>query len=263
MIIVKIGGGAEINHKAIARGLAGLKEGFVVVHGANALRDRIADTLNHPLHRISSLSGQTSVLSDEETIDLQMMCYAGLRNKRIVELFQQHGINAVGLSGVDGRMVEGRRNPGIRTMREGKKMIVRDYSGKPASVNIELLRLLLDHGYAPVLSVPIIDENGFAINSENDDIVALLQWALKADRVLHLIEAPGLLEDHEDPDTVVPSLTPDDLKMWEDRVEGRMKRKLHSLRKLYENGSPCVHIGDGRIDRAVELALSGEGTVIE
>ena len=120
-----------------------------------------------------------------------MMAYAGIRNKRIVELCQQNGINAVGLSGIDGKMIQGKRNKGIRIKEKGKLKIVRDFSGKPNQINMELMELLLKNNYVPVLCVPIIDENGFAINSENDDIVNILQKEVHANKIIQLIEATG------------------------------------------------------------------------
>ncbi|MDP3445416.1 MAG: acetylglutamate kinase, partial [Ignavibacteria bacterium] len=114
MLIIKIGGGKELNLKGIISDLATLNEKFIIVHGANALRDELAVKLNVQKKVVTSLSGYDSVLSNEETIDLMMMAYSGLKNKRIVELCQQNGINAVGLSGLDGKVIQGKRNSGIK-----------------------------------------------------------------------------------------------------------------------------------------------------
>jgi acetylglutamate/LysW-gamma-L-alpha-aminoadipate kinase len=262
MMIVKIGGGAEIDLEAAADDLALLEEEVVVVLGANALRKRFAEALGKPVKTITSLSGYTSVFSDDDTIDLLMLAYAGLRCKRMVELLQRRGVNAVGLSGLDGRLVEGRRNRGIRTMQGDKKVFLRDRSGKPKGLNRSLLRFLLDGGYMPVLTVPIADEEGFAVNTENDEIVALLHEKLGADCVVHLIEAPGLLKDRSDPETVLTRLSPSELEAWEQGAEGRMKRKIRSLNKLFAAGSPVVHLSDGRVTEPIKKALKGEGTLI-
>ena len=96
MYIVKIGGGASINLEGIVEGLASLDAPFVVVHGANALRDEVAARLGIETRVLTSASGYSSVYSDRDAIDLILMAYAGLRNKRIVALCQRHGINAVG-----------------------------------------------------------------------------------------------------------------------------------------------------------------------
>ncbi len=263
MIIIKIGGGREINLKGVAADLALLKEPFVIVHGANAARDELAEKLNKQKKVITSISGYSSVFSDEDTIDLMMMAYAGLKNKRIVELLQQAGVNAVGLSGLDGKMIEGKRNTGIKVREEGKTKIVRDFSGKPKKINMPLLNLILQNGYIPVLSVPIIDENNFAINSENDDIVALLQSELKADKIIQLIEAPGFLADKNNPDSVVKNISQKELEALENQVDGRMKRKILALRKLFEAGPTTVFIYDGRAEHPVIDALNEKGTKVE
>ena len=262
MYIVKVGGGSEINLLGIVNDLAVLEEPFVVVLGANALRDDIGRKLGLEKQELTSVSGYTSIYSDESAIDLIMMAYAGLRNRRFVELCQRHDINAVGLTGLDGRLVQGERNRGIR-VREGDKILIkRDFSGKPRSVNTPLLELLLEQGYRPVLSIPIVDEQGFAINSENDDIVNVLQEGLHADRILQLIEAPGFLKNRDDPASVVGQLTRLELEQSELQVEGRMNRKMLALRRLFDAGAAEVVIADGRIEHPVLSALAGCGTII-
>ena len=262
MLIVKIGGGATINHEGAIKDLSESDEPIIIIHGANAARDKLAQDLGRPKKVVTSISGYESVLSDQAALDTMMMAYAGLRNKRIVELCQLHGINAVGLSGLDGRVIQGKRNSGIRIKEGEKKKIVRDLSGKPKKINTELLKLLIDNGYTPVLCVPIIDENGYAINSENDDIVNVLQQELRADTVVQLIEAPGFLDDKDDPTSLVSKITPAELEQREEQVQGRMKRKMLALRKLFESGASKVIISDGRVERPVHDALNGQGTII-
>ena len=262
MIIIKIGGGKDINIAGIIEDLASLEESFVIVHGANAIRDKLAEDLGRPKQVLTSVKGYTSVYSDENLLDVMMMAYAGVRNKRIVEKCHQHGINAVGLTGLDGKTVQGKRNKGIRVKQGGKLKVVRDYSGKPESVNRAFLTLLLDHGYVPVLTVPIIDEQNAAINTENDDVVRVLQTALQADTIVNLIEAPGFLEDREDETSLITEITPRELEAREQQVEGRMKRKMLAVRRLFEEGATRVIIGDGRSEHPVADALDGKGTVI-
>ena len=261
MIIVKIGGGETINLRGIISDLAVIDERFIIVHGANALRDELAEKIGYEKKVLTSLSGYSSVFSDETAIDLQMMAYAGLRNKRIVELCQQFGINAIGLSGIDGKIIQGKRNKGIRIKEGEKKKIVRDLSGKPIAINKELLSLLLKNNYLPVLSVPIIDENNFAINSENDDIINVIQKEFHAEKIIQLIESPGFLQDRNDSSTLLHQLSLDELKFREQKVEGRIKRKLYALIKLFESGPTTVIISDGRTEHPIHDALNGKGTV--
>lgn len=262
MYIFKIGGGESINLEAIAADLAGLEEAFLIVLGANAMRDSLAERLGQPKQVLTSVSGYTSVLSDPQAIDVIMMSYAGLRSKRMVELCQRNGINAVGLSGIDGRLVEGRRNRGIRVREGGKTLIKHDFSGKPSSLNTRLMDLLMENGYTPILSIPIIDEQHCAINSENDDIVNVLQEALQAKCIIQLIEAPGFLADKDDEGTLIKHLPRAEIAAHEEQVEGRMKRKMLALRKLFESGAAKVIISDGRTEHPVKDALEGKGTTI-
>jgi len=263
MIIIKIGGGRDVNLKGVVQDLATLTERFIIVHGANAVRDEIAAKMGYPTRSVTSVSGYSSVLSDEKAIDAIMMGYAGIQNKRLVELCHQRGINAVGLSGIDGKLVQGARNKGIRVRQNEKTIMMRDFSGKPKQINQELIALLLDHGYVPVICIPIIDENNCAINSENDDIVAVLQGTLHADTVIQLIEAPGFMDDIKDDRSLVPNISRAELDAREAQVEGRMKRKMLALKKLMENGAARVIISDGRVEHPVQDALSGKGTIIQ
>ncbi len=263
MLIIKIGGGKDLNLVGIIKDLATLNEKFIIVHGANALRDDLAKKLGIEKKVVTSLSGYDSVFSDENTIDLAMMAYAGLKNKRIVEMLQQNGVNAIGLSGVDGKVIQGKRNSGIKVREGGKTLLLRDFSGKPKAINKQLLDLLLDNGYTPVLSVPLIDENNFAINSENDDIIALLQNEFKAEKIISLIEAPGFLLDKNDPSSLVSNISKTELEVMEQKVDGRMKRKILALRKLFESGETTVILSDGRTENPIKDALNGKGTTIQ
>jgi len=263
LIILKIGGGEALNLDGIIEDLSEQQRPFMIVHGANALRDQVANQMGFEKTVITSASGYQSVFSDEQALDAILMAYSGLRNKRLVELCQRKGINAVGLSGIDGRIVQGQRNRGIRVMENGKKMLKRDLSGKPKSINASLLNLLVDNGYVPVLTIPIVDEEGYAINSENDDIVCALQAALDAETVIQLIEAPGYMRDINDPASLETVLQREELAEREQQVEGRMKRKMHALNKLATSSIREIIIADGRTDHPVADALAGGGTWIK
>ncbi len=263
MILVKIGGGESINLEAVIADLSRQPQPFIIVHGANVLRDQIAKKMGFEKTELTSASGYSSVFSDQDAIDAILMSYSGLRNKRIVELCQQQNINAVGLTGLDGRLIQGERNKGIRVRENGKTLIKRDFSGKPRSVNTELLQLLLNNAYYPVLTIPIADENGFAINSENDDIVAKIAHALEIDTVIQLIEAPGFLDNPEDESSLVREMSIAELHTREAEVDGRIKRKLLALTKLCADGKTRVIISDGRGQHPVEDALNGKGTHIQ
>ncbi len=261
MILLKLGGGASLNLVGAADDLAALGAPCVLVHGANALRDELARRLGVERRTLTSVSGIASVYTDDDALDVMLMAYSGLRNKRLVELLQTRGVNAVGLTGLDGRIVQGRRNRGIRVREDGKQRMVHDVSGKPQSAG-PLLHTLLEHGYLPVLTVPIADENGHAINAENDDVVAVLAEALRPETVVHLIEAPGLLADPADPSSLIRALPRAEFEQREAATEGRMKRKMMAIRRLFDGGAREVRIADGRTEHPLRDALAGAGTLI-
>jgi [amino group carrier protein]-L-2-aminoadipate 6-kinase len=186
-----------------------------------------------------------------------------LKNKRIVETCQKNKINAVGLTGIDGNLIQGKRNLGIKVREKNKVLLKKDLSGKPKNINIGLIQLLMDNDYVPVITVPILDQNNIAINSENDDIVALISYQLKVSRVISLIEAPGLLEDASNENSLLKNLTKNQLTSRIEKSKGRIKRKLYSINKLFQQEIMKVHISDGRIENPIVTALEGGGTLIE
>jgi [amino group carrier protein]-L-2-aminoadipate 6-kinase len=260
MNISKIGGGAAINIVEIIKDLKNF-ENSIIIHGANAKRDEILKKMGFEKQTVTSISGYSSVLTDDNMIDSIMMAYSGLQNKRIVEICQQNGINAVGLSGIDGQLIRSKRNNGIRIEENGKKKLLHDLSGKPKQINESLIRLLMENGYTPVICIPTLDENNHAINSENDDIVALLHHTLRAKIIFQLIEAPGFLENSEDELTVINEMSKVDLESALEKSSGRIKRKLYALKQLID--IPCtLHICDGRTEKPLTNAINGKGTVI-
>lgn len=111
-----------------------------------------------------------------------------------------------------------------------------------------------------MLTIPIADEHGFAINSENDDIVVALRAALGRGPVVQLIEAPGLLERGDDPGSLIRRLDRARLAAMEARAEGRIRRKLLALTRLLEAGASEVVVADGRLEQPLTAALAGAGT---
>ncbi|MFT4309560.1 MAG: acetylglutamate kinase [Candidatus Woesearchaeota archaeon] len=260
MDIIKIGGGKNINIKGIIRGLNNNNE-TIIVHGANAIRDNVLSIMGYEKNAVTSIMGYSSVITDDNMMDVIMMTYSGIMNKRIVELCHQNSINAIGLSGIDGGLIRSKRNNGIRIEENGRKRIIRDLSGKSKEINEKLLRLLLKEGYTPVISIPTLDEQGHAINTENDDIIALLHHTLRATRIIQLIEAPGYLKEPGDENSLIRKMRQEDIASALGKSTGRMKRKLHAIKKMLE--VPCtIHIADGRTDDPLGEILRGEGTVI-
>ncbi len=261
-VIVKIGGGSAINIEGMVRDLAEETEPLIIVLGANAVRDELAQKLNTPTTMLRSISGYDSVYSDRDAIDAIMMSYSGLARNRFVETCQKYGVNAFGISGLDGRVIEGERNRGIRVREHGKTLIKRDFSGKPRQVDGELLRMLIDRGLVPVLSIPISDADGTALNADNDNIITVLHRELQSKMIFQFIEAPGLLADPTDPSSLIHNVEASRLHEYEAMATGRMKRKLLAIRQLFEQGQTKVVISDGRSETPYQDAIAGKGTII-
>ncbi len=266
MIIVKIGGGKGIvdNLDEILKDFAALPGPKILVHGANHEMKTVSERMGRPERIITSPSGFTSRYTDRETLEIFEMVYSGVANKRIVEKLQKLGVNAIGLSGIDGRLWEGKRKDAIRAVEGDKVRIIRDdYTGTVERVNTPLLKLLLDNGYVPVLTPPAISYEGDAINVDNDRAAAVLASGMGAETIVMLFEAPGLLSDPKDPSSLIRKLSRDELASSMDFGEGRMKKKLLGSIEGMDAGVNRIVYGDGRIKAPITSALAGNGTVIE
>ena len=265
MMLIKIGGGKAINYNAIAEDIKTLseKEQVIIVHGASSTRDEIADKLGIPTQRITSPSGVTSVYTDKDAIDIFLMSYCGLINKRIVATLQDHGVNALGLSGIDGRLWEAKRKDVVYAIEGGRTKLIRDnLTGKVERVNSKLLQLLCGNGYTPVICPPALSFDGQIVDTDNDAVVVVLADALHIEKIVFLFEAAGLLKDFRNEKSLVKKITKKDLMSFMQSAEGSMKKKLLGTKKIVDMGFSAVYFGDGRIKNPVISALSGKGTVI-
>jgi acetylglutamate/LysW-gamma-L-alpha-aminoadipate kinase len=201
--------------------------------------------------------------TDRETLEIFEMVYCGKINKGIVEKLQKHGINAVGLAGVDGRIWEGIRKPAITIIEDGKKKVLRDdYTGRVERVNLDLIQLLLKHGYTPVLTPPAISYQGEAINVDGDRAAAILASTLKVDKLVILSNVPGLLRNVTDESSLIEDIPFREMETYIEFARGRMKKKILGAAEALRQGVRQVIFADGRIDKPISAALNGRGTII-
>jgi acetylglutamate/LysW-gamma-L-alpha-aminoadipate kinase len=266
MIVVKVGGSEGIDLDAVCRDVAALvKQGeeLILVHGGSAETNKIAEQLGHPPRFVTSVSGYTSRFTDRETLSIFEMVYCGRINKSIVERLQGLGVNAVGLSGLDGRLLEGRRKEAIRVRQGGKRRVLHgDYTGTVEKVNASLLRLLLENGYLPVVTPPAISYHSEGINVDGDRAAAAIAQALDATDLVILSNVPGLLRDFPDEDTIIPRIDRTRVEEAMAFAEGRMKKKVLGATEALGAGVGRVIFADGRIEAPIRAALAGQGTVI-
>jgi acetylglutamate/LysW-gamma-L-alpha-aminoadipate kinase len=261
--VVKIGGSPGINYEAFVRDLANYKN-FVLVHGGSQELAEIATKLGRPPKFVTAVSGFTSRYTDRETLEIFNMVYAGKMNKMLVERFQQVGVNAVGLTGLDGRLLEGRRKEALKIIEDGKKKILRgDLSGTIERVNTGLLKLLLDHGYTPVLTPPAISFEGVAINVDGDRCAAQIAVALRSERLVILSNVPGLLRDPNDSASLITEVAREEIDAFISRyAQGPMKKKLLAAKEALEGGVREVLLGGARNEAPLTRTLNGAGTRI-
>jgi acetylglutamate/LysW-gamma-L-alpha-aminoadipate kinase len=266
MIVVKIGGGKGLNLDGLCQEIANrLRQGerLVLVHGGAETTDELAAALGHPAQYVTSTSGHVSRRTDRRTLEIFEMAYCGQINKGLVERLQGLGVNAVGLSGLDGGLLRGPRKDVLRIVENGRQKVLRDdFTGKVEEVNAGLLSLLLDHGYFPVLTPPALSFNHEAINVDGDRAAAAVAVALRADTLILLTSAPGLLSRFPDEDSLLPRLSLGDLDRAIDYAQGKMKRKVLAAQEALQGGVPTVIIGDGRRAAPMDDALAGAGTRI-
>lgn len=266
MIIVKVGGSLGIDYDALCADVAErYKQGekLIVVHGGSAETNRVAQVLGHPPKFVTSPSGYTSRFTDRETLEIFEMVYCGKQNKGLVERFQRLGVNAVGLSGLDGRIFEGKHKDKVRSVEDGKVKVLRgDHTGTVEKVNTGLLTLLLENGYLPVLTPPGSSYEGVAINVDGDRAAAALAVAFEAEALLLLSNVPGLLRDFPDESSLIPHIPADDVEAFVAFAQDRMKKKVLGAAEAVQGGVKRVIFGDARTEKPVSAALEGKGTVV-
>lgn len=263
MIVIKIGGGAGINVDNVLNDLRDQGE-VILVHGGSAETNEISEQLNRPPKFITSPSGYTSRLTDFETIGIITMVYAGKINKSIVTKLQERGINAVGLSGVDGRLLEGKRKEFVRAWENNKVKLYRnDFTGKVEKVNTDLLKLLTGAGYMPVITIPAISHDHEAINVDGDRAAGAIASEMKAEKLIILSNVPGLLANVDDPDSLIAEIPTSSIDDHIERfAKDRMKKKLLGAKEAIEAGVGQVILASANTDRPITSALEGNGTVI-
>jgi len=266
MIVIKIGGSEGTDFDAICADVAERVAGgekFVIVHGGSHETNRLSEALGRPPRFVTSVSGQVSRYTDRATLEIFAMAVAGKVNTLLVESLQRHGVNALGLSGLDGRLLEARRKSAIRIVENGKKKVLRDdYTGKIERVNGELLRLLLDQGYTPVVAPLAISTGNEAVNVDGDRAAAMIAAALKAELLIIFSNVPGLLRDVGDPDSLIEDIPRDRLGEFAGFAAGRMKKKILGTEEALRGGVAEIRLADGRVEHPLRNALEGRCTVI-
>ncbi len=196
-------------------------------------------------------------VTDRETMDIVQMVLAGKVNKSLVNLLERNGGRAMGISGMDGRLIEAK----MRDERLG-------YVGAITKVNIEPVQDLLDKGYIPVVSTIGCDAEGNTYNINGDTAAAFIAGALKAQRLIMMTDVAGILRDKEDPGTLIRELSvPEAVDLFRQGViAGGMIPKVDCCIEAIGMGVEKVIIMDGRVPHAILMELltdEGAGTMVK
>lgn len=257
IVIVKYGGNAMVNDKLkqqvmediVLLWLIGVK--VVLVHGGGP-------EINEVMHRLGKQAEFVDGLrvTDKETVDIVQMVLAGKVNKSLVNLLEMKGGKAMGISGMDGRLIEAKaRNAAL------------GFVGSITNVNIEPVTDLLEKGYIPVVSTVGCDRDGNTYNINGDTAAACIAGALGAERLIMMTDIAGILRDRDDPATLIRELTIGDaVKLFEQGViSGGMIPKVDCCIDAIHRGVKKVIIMDGRVPHAILMELltdEGAGTMV-
>lgn len=261
--VIKCGGHEAVDPVAVCTDVAELhRQGrpVVMVHGGSADIETLAGQMGVESRRLVSPDGVSTRYTDEVMLDVVTLALAGRVKPRLVTTLGRLGVSAAGLTGLDGRLLRGRRKAVHRGIVAGRQVLVRDnHSGQVTTVNTGLLTTLIESGIVPVVSPPALAEDGTAVNADADRVAAAVAAALTAGLLVMLTGAPGVLSDVADENSVLPvyrvpaSGAPAD-------VSGGMRLKLVAAREALIAGVPCVLIADGRRPHPVAAALDGAAT---
>jgi acetylglutamate/LysW-gamma-L-alpha-aminoadipate kinase len=260
-VVVKVGGARAVDPEGVLADVAELEEDVAVVHGGSTAVDETLERMEMEPEYVETPSGVVGRFTDAETMDAFAMAMAGQVNTDLVVGLREHGVDAVGLSGVDGGLLTGARKSAVRVLEDGTKKIRRgDHSGRIEAVNADLLETLLSAGYTPVASPPMLADDGVAVNTDADRAAAAVAGVLGATLVV-LTDVAGVYRDPDDPATRIERVdSPDAFSALEDAAEGFMIRKVMAAREALEQGGTEVIVADANAEAPVRSALGGAGT---
>ncbi len=257
VVVIKYGGNAMINEQLKEQvmediallWLIGIK--VVLVHGGGPEINELMDKLGKKPEFIDGLR-----VTDKETVDIVQMVLAGKVNKSLVTLIQMKGGHAIGLSGIDGGLIEAR----IKNEKLG-------YVGEITKVRPQPINSLLEKNYVPIVSTVASDKSGNVYNINGDTAAAYIAGALHAKRLLMMTDIAGIMRDKDDPTSLITEISVSEAeKLKADGIiSGGMIPKVDCCIKAIAEGVENVTILDGRIPHSILMELltdEGAGTMV-
>jgi acetylglutamate kinase len=257
IVVIKYGGNAMVSEQLreqvmedmVLLWLVGVK--VVLVHGGGPEITEMMTRLGKKPKFIDGLR-----VTDQETVDIAQMVLAGKVNKTLVKLLEVKGGKAMGISGMDGGLIQARmRNPDL------------GYVGSITDINIEPVMDLLEKGYIPVISTLGCDKEGNTYNINGDTAAAYIAAALRAERLIMMTDIAGVLRDKDDPTTLIREMTISEaVKLFEENViAGGMIPKVECCIDAIHRGVGSVIIMDGRVPHSILMEIltdEGAGTMV-
>lgn len=256
-VVIKYGGNAMVNYQLkeqvmediVLLWLIGVR--VVLVHGGGPEINELMNRLGKKAVFVDGLR-----VTDKETVDIVQMVLAGKVNKTLVNLLETKGGKAVGLSGMDGRLIE--------CTQKDERL---GYVGEIVNINIQPVEDLLAGGYIPVISTLGCDRAGNTYNINGDTAAAHIAGALNAERLILMTDIAGLLQDKDDPTTLIPSLTVSQARLLQSQgiISGGMIPKVECCIDAIQAGVKHVVMMDGRVPHSILMELltdEGAGTMV-
>ncbi|WP_318567710.1 acetylglutamate/acetylaminoadipate kinase [Salinigranum marinum] len=280
--VVKIGGARAVDPEGALADIAALVEAgedVVVVHGGSTKVDETLERMGIEPTYVETPAGVTGRFTDAETMEVFTMAMSQV-NTDLVAGLRNQGVDALGLSGVDGGLLTGTRKSAVRVVEDGKKKIKRgEHSGRIDSVDTALLETLLGAGRTPVTGPPMLGDDGSAasetplddggvaagtpVNTDADRAAAAVAGALGATLVL-LTDVEGVYADPDDPATLISRVeTPAEWAALEAAAEGFMTKKVMAAKEALDGGASAVIVASANADAPVTSAVDGGGTHVQ
>lgn len=256
-VVIKYGGNAMVNEELkqqvmediVLLYLIGVK--VVLVHGGGPEITEMLAKIGKKTEFVDGLR-----VTDRETAEVVQMVLAGKINKSLVNLLEIKGGKAMGISGMDGRLITAETKDG----RLG-------FVGKITGVNVEPILDLLSHNYIPVVSTVGCDNEGNVYNINADTAAAYIAGALNAESLISMTDIAGILRDKDDISTLIPKITTKEaVDLFSDgTISGGMIPKVECCLEAINRGVKKVIIMDGRIPHSLlieTLTDEGAGTMV-
>jgi acetylglutamate/LysW-gamma-L-alpha-aminoadipate kinase len=263
MITIKIGGSVVDNlHSTTISDIKKVveSEGVILVHGGGKEVTKVSEQLGKEQKFVVSPSGIKSRYTDQETAEIFTMVMSGRINKTIVRLLQKNGVNAIGLSGVDAKILQAERKKKLIIVNEkGRKQAIDGgYTGKITEVNTKFVKSLLEQGYTPVISPIAISEEYDFLNVDGDRAAAYVAGKVQADKVLFITNVDGLTMDEK----LVTDLTLAEAKEIRPKVGFGMEKKILAATEALDMGVKEALIANGQKENPISAAIAHENCTV-